>query len=186
MQSYGSYTDAELLSLLQGSDEGAFTELYDRYWKKLLIRANLLLRSQEDAEEIVHDIFVRLWQKRETLQIKNTFHTYIAAMLQYGCFEALANRKRHRVDTPMESVPDAADTSSTQEWLDFAYLRQELEQAVQQLPDKCQLIFRLSREQGMSDKEIAEKLDISVNTVRTQMHRALQKLKTPLNSFFVL
>lgn len=186
MPSYSSYTEVELLTLLQCSDEGAFTELYDRYWKKLLARANLLLHSQEDAEEIVHDIFVRIWQKRETLKIINTFHTYVAAMLQYGCFKILAQRKVFRMNDTTDPLLDPADKSSTQEWLDFEYLRRELENAVLLLPDKCQLIFRLSREQGLSDKAIAEKLNVSVNTVRTQMHRALQKLKTSLNSFFAL
>ena len=107
-------------------------------------------------------------------------------MLQYGCFETLANRKRRRIDNVVEHLPDTIDTSSTKEWLDFEYLRNELENAVQLLPERCQLIFRLSRDEDMSDKAIAEKLNISVNTVRTQMHRTLQKLKTSLSSFFML
>jgi len=71
---------------------------------------------------------------------------------------------------------------STLQWLDFEALREELEKAVTQLPEKCRLIFRLSREQHLSDKEIAQELHLSVNTVRTQMQRALQKLKTAINT----
>lgn len=181
---YSSHTDEYLFSLLQNDDEKAFTELYERYWKKLLIRGNLLLHSQEDAEELVHDIFVSLWKKRKTIHILNSFHTYIAAMLQYGCFHVLATRKKRQSEAMTEDAGEAADLS-TQEWLDFNDLRAELEAAVRRLPEKCQLVFRLSREQSLSDKEIAEKLDLSVNTVRTQMHRALHKLKTSLNSFFL-
>lgn len=185
MALYSSHTDEQLFSLLNSNDEKAFTELYNRYWKRLLIRANLLLNSHEDAEELVHDIFVSLWKKRTTLILLHSFHTYIAAMLQYGCFEVLANRKRQRIRQMTSEVPEKEDLS-TQKWLDFDYLRKELEAAISQLPEKCQLVFRLSREQGLSDKEIAGKLEISVNTVRTQMHRALAKLKTSLNSFFCL
>jgi RNA polymerase sigma-70 factor (ECF subfamily) len=185
MASYSLYTDEQLFSLLDGNDEEAFTELYNRYWKRLLVRAKLLLNSYEDAEELVHDIFVSLWKKRSTLTIKYSFHTYIAAMLQYGCFKVLANRKRQRIRQISGELPEKEDLS-TQQWLDFEQLRQELEAAVGQLPDKCRLIFRLSREQGLTDKEIAQKLEISVNTVRVQMHRALAKLKTSLNSFFFL
>jgi RNA polymerase sigma-70 factor (family 1) len=179
------YSDEQLLSLLKDNDETAFTELYDRYWKKLLVRANLLLNSTEDAEELVHDIFVNLWKKRETIHITHSFHTYIAAMLRYACFRTLAERRRKRMTDSSTELPETSD-NHTQEWLDFEYLQQELEAAVGQLPEKCQLIFRLSREQGLSDKEIAAQLDISVNTVRTQMHRALVNLKGNLNSFFLL
>lgn len=183
MGSYSPHTDEYLFLLLQNDDEKAFTELYERYWKKLLIRANLLLHSQEDAEEIVHDIFVILWRKRKTIEILHSFHTYIAAMLQYGCLKVLAKRKRSvNKDITYEGL-EIADHSA-QQWLDFEHLREELEMSVKQLPDKCQLIFRLSREEQLSDKEIAVKLHLSVNTVRTQMHRALQKLKNSLTAFF--
>ncbi len=184
---YSSYPDERLFSLLKNDDEGAFTELYYRYGEKLLVRANLLLHSQEDAEEVVHDVFVNLWKKRADIHIIHAFHTYIAAMLRYGCFKVLAKRKQLRKNISIE-VDSPVETSdcSTQQWLAFENLRQELEAAVSRLPEKCQLIFRLSREQYMSDKEIAQELDLSVHTVRTQMYRALQKLKTSLGSFFCL
>jgi RNA polymerase sigma-70 factor (family 1) len=182
MALYTSHTDEQLVALLHDSSEAAFTELYDRYWKRLLIRAKVLLHSHEDAEELVHDIFVRLWKKRTSLSITHSFHTYIAAMLQYGCFDILATRKKQRTEP---QLPEMADVS-TQQWLDFEALRQQLEAAVSQLPEKCRLVFRLSRENGLSDQQIADELDLSVNTVRTQMHRALTKLKTNLHSFFLL
>ncbi len=187
MALYTSHTDEQLAALLQESNEAAFTELYDRYWKRLLIRAKVLLHSHEDAEELVHDIFVRLWKKRDSLTINHSFHTYVAAMLQYGCFDKLAARKRRRTEPQQEQgkLPEMADLS-TQQWLDFEALRQQLEAAVSRLPEKCQLVFRLSRENGLSDQQIADELDLSINTVRTQMHRALTKLKTSLHSFFVL
>jgi RNA polymerase sigma-70 factor (ECF subfamily) len=185
MHEYSSYSDSQLVALLKVSDEAAFTELYERYWKKLLVRANLLLRSNEDAEEVVHDIFVKLWKKRETITIINSFHTYIAAMLQYDCFKVLAEHKRKRLQKTRTDAPEIEDYS-TQQFLDFEYLRSELEAAVSQLPERCQLIFRMSREQGLTDKQIAQELDVSVNTVRTQMNRALNSLKTNLNNFFLL
>lgn len=185
MELYTSHTDENLFLLLKKDDEKAFNELYERYWKKLLVRANLLLHSQEDAEEIVHDIFVNLWRKRATLQILHSFHTYVAAMLQYGCFKILAQRRLPRIKETTDAVLETVDPS-TQQWLEFDDLREELETAVSRLPGRCQLIFRLSREQDLSDKEIARKLHLSVHTVRTQMHRALRRLKTSLSTFFCL
>jgi RNA polymerase sigma-70 factor (ECF subfamily) len=185
MYSYSSHTDEYLFSLLQNNDERAFVELYERYWRKLLIRANYLLDSHEDAEELIHDIFVTLWEKRDSIYILNSFRAYIFAMLQYGSLRILASRKRNRTKPMLDEMPEKADYS-TQDWLDFDSLREELESAINQLPERCQLIFRMSREQGLSDKAIAEKLYISVNTVRTQMYRALQKLKAIVNFFFFL
>lgn len=185
MDLYGSHPDEYLFSLLQHDDERAFTELYHRYWKKMLVKANLLLNSQEDAEELVHDIFVTLWRKRTQLQIHHTVQAYIGAMLQYGCFKVLASRRRRRLKQTDAEAPEMED-ASTEQWLEFNALREELERAITRLPDQCQLVFRLSREQQLSDKEIAQHLHLSVHTVRTQMHRALQKLKTSLGVFFSL
>ncbi|TAM94330.1 MAG: RNA polymerase sigma-70 factor [Chitinophagaceae bacterium] len=186
MKIYSSHTDEYLFSLLRNDDEKAFTELYRRYWKRLLVKANLLLHCQEDAEEVVHDVFVGLWKKRATLHILHSFHTYITAMLHYSCFESLAKRKRLRTRIVVGTTDEDLEQAdfSTQQWMAFDDLREELEVAVCRLPEKCQLIFRLSREQNLSDKEISENLHLSVNTVRTQMHRALEKLKTSLTSFF--
>ncbi|MBO9620391.1 MAG: RNA polymerase sigma-70 factor [Niabella sp.] len=183
MPFYQSSTDEDLLSLLKLNDKTAFTEIYDRYWKRLLVRAKLLLNVEEDAEEVVNDIFVTLWRKRATLQINKKLSTYIGAMLQYACFKVLAESRRRRIT--VASLPESADYGTLQ-WLDFESLSRELEAAVSNLPERCQLIFRLSREAGLNDKEIARQLGLSVNTVRTQMHRALSKLKDALGSFFML
>lgn len=183
MNKLSNHTDESLFNALKGGSELAFRELYDRYWKKLLVRAHILLGNREDAEEIVHDIFVQLWKKRETIEIENKVVTYISAMLRYGCFKLLAeSKKRHRL-VPFEQEAGANLFSySVDEYLDFENLRAELERHVCELPHSCQLIFRYSREMGLTDKQIAEKMDISVNTVRTQMGRALRKLRTSLNS----
>ncbi len=182
--SYGLYDDTALFTLIKEGSVAAFDELYERYWLKMLVRANVLLHSQEDAEEVVNDVFITFWKKRETIEIKISVKAYLSAMLQYACFTILANGKRKRKTISNTEITDIAD-DGTEQWLSFEQLRNELEKAVCQLPEKCRLIFRLSREEGMTDKEIAKTLDISVNTVRTQMNRALTKLKTTLHSFFI-
>ncbi|MEO5948729.1 MAG: RNA polymerase sigma-70 factor [Chitinophagaceae bacterium] len=180
---YVTYTNEKLLQLIKHNDEGAFSALYNRCWKQLLVQATSLLNSQEEAEEIVQDVFVQLWKKRDSINIVHTVNTYISAMTRYGCLKILAKRKQAKRLENL-AIPFVEQENSTELWLDFEDLRQQLEEAISQLPDKCQLIFKYSREAGLNDKEIASKLDLSVNTVRTQMHRALKKLKTSLNSFF--
>lgn len=180
MALYSGHTDEQLVRLLQNSDEAAFTELYDRYWEKMLIRANMQLQSPEDAEEIVQDIFIRLWRRRESIDIRHTFHTYIASILKYECYHLLAEKKARKLVTQYGDLPEKMD-HSTEQWLDYESLRAELERTVQQLPEKCRIVFRLSREQGLTEKQIAENLQLSPKTIQTQMYRALKKLKTRLH-----
>ncbi|MBN8837195.1 MAG: RNA polymerase sigma-70 factor [Sphingobacteriia bacterium] len=185
MKSYCTYDDGTLVRLIASDGEAAFAELYDRYWIRLLSRAKVLLNSSVEAEEVVQDVFVTLWKKAATIKFEKTVASYLSAMLQYACFKRLAEAKRsHEITTDLSPMETADD--STREYLQFEALQKELEAAVSELPEQCQLIFRLSREEGLSDQQIADELDLSVNTVRTQKHRALKKLKTSLNSFFLL
>lgn len=185
MDLLSSCTDIELMALLKKGNEAAFSEIYERYWDKLFVRACIILNSHEDAEEVVHDIFVMLWKKKETTELRYTFNTYIAAVLKYQCSKRLTDRRREIKELDAKRLPEISD-NTTQQYLDFESLREQLEKAVTELPEKCQLIFRLSREQGLSDKQIASQLNVSVNTVRTQMQRALHKLRTSLDAFFLL
>jgi len=186
MHSYRAHTDEQLLSLLQAGDEGAFTELYARYWDKLLARGMTQLKSLEDTEELLHDIFVRLWKRRETIQIRYSFHTYIAAMLKYEVLKKLADRKKMKLQGLSESPESSLADYSTQQRLDFLELQERLEASIKQLPEKCRLVFRLSREEGFSGKEIARKLQITPKTVENHLNRALRALRSSLNLFLTL
>lgn len=186
MSDYHSHTDQQLLSLLQNSDESAFTELYNRYWDKLLVRGLTQLNSPEDMEELLHDIFVKLWNRRKNLDIKYSFHTYIAAMLKYEILRILADRKRKPVTETTEANVDRTAEDSTSHLLDFIDLQQQLEATVRQLPDKCQLVFRMSREQGLSQRQIAHELKITPKTVENHINRALRVLRSAIQNIRIL
>ena len=177
---YMSHTDEALMELVKNGDINAFEALYDRYWEKMLVRANLLLRSQADAEDLVQDVFIHVWTKRDRIVLTHRFHTYVASVLKYKIYRRMAEKE---VKPP--SLRETSD-HSTEQWLDYEYLRAELEEAVQALPEKCRIIFRLSREDGLTDLQIADNLGLAHKTVRTQMYRALKKLKVALHTFFYM
>jgi RNA polymerase sigma-70 factor (ECF subfamily) len=179
-----TYTDESLVALMKEGNQAAFTALYERYWKKMVVQAYMKVQRGEDAKEIVQDVFLDLWNRRSKLELEHSFHTYVAAAVKYRILRWLAKEKNEQFKRSKLSVAD--NDSTTQEWLDFQHLRQELEKAVQQLPDKCQLVFRLSREAGLSDKEIAQELQISPKTVETHLSRALKSLRTSFRHFFSL
>lgn len=185
MSHYNAYTDEELLSFIKDDDADAFRVLYDRYWKQLLLKANYLLRSNQDAEDAVHDVFTDIWKRKEELKLENTFRTYISAAINYTCLRKVAERKC--VVFNAENSPAESPDLSTQQYLSLRELQSRFNLALSELPEKCRLIFRMSREEGKTDKQIAHELDLSLPTIRTQMHRAISKLKFSLSqirSFF--
>jgi len=181
MPVYDALTDEQLVSLLIQDDEAAFRALYEKYWQRMLIKAFTQLNSQEDAEEVVQDAFINLWKRRSRLRLKFSFHTYIAAVVRYEVMARIAlNKSRAYVALEEEQLQSMAD-DATRQWLAFDDLCDEIERTVKALPEKCQLVFRLSREKGLSDKQIAEHLDISQKTVEAHRTKALKSLRASLN-----
>jgi RNA polymerase sigma-70 factor (ECF subfamily) len=182
-----SYNDERLLLLMSRNDEPAFRVLYDRYWKKLLVHALLRTGHSEEAEEIVQTIFVNLWRRRHTVQIRCSLPTYLAAMLKYEIIALFARqRKESLLKQKLISLRQAED-NGTVEWLEYEQLLEDIEKTVAALPEKCRLVFRMSREEGLSGKQIATSLDISPKTVEAHMNRALKALSASLRqltSFF--
>lgn len=173
------HSDEELLLLLQKGEHHAFREIYKKYWDKLLYLAGKKLGDLSEAESIVQDVFVDLWQRRETLEIKHELAGYLVVAVRYRMLNFLARQQRAETylrDTARSLSP--ADRS-TEEWLGFEELRGWLEKIVANLPEKCRLAYRL-RGEGYSQREIAQQMNVSEKTVETHISRALKILRTGL------
>jgi RNA polymerase sigma-70 factor (family 1) len=179
-------SDNELIALMIQDNEEAFTLLYKRYWKRMLYKAVSKLQSDIDAEEVVQDAFIDLWNNRKRLQINHSFHTYIAAVVRYKILAKLAANQKV-VHLAVEDIQQYTIADhSTQDWLNFEDLQAEIESYVKELPDKCQLVFRMSREQGMTDKQIAAELDLSQKTVEAHISKALKTLRASMGQFLTM
>lgn len=184
---YDQLSDIELTALLKEGDHSAFAEIYNRYWKKLLTLAANKLDDFSEAEDIVQQLFVTIWERRKELEIVTTLSSYLAVAVKYRVYKALARISRtmhYSDDQANEAALDILD-DSTQQWLEFHEVKQRLSLLVDSLPEKCRLVYQLSREQGMSQKQVAEELDISEKTVKNHMNRAYKTLKTGLRNFFI-
>jgi RNA polymerase sigma-70 factor (family 1) len=186
MGEYNNFTDNDLYLLLAQDNEEAFTILYHRYWKRMLYKAVIKLQSNTDAEEVVQDAFTDIWKGRHRIKIKYSFHTYIAAIIRYKVMAKLASNKREIADYVEDVYNLHVEDNATVQWLGFNELRDEIEKSVKALPEKCQLVFRMSREGDMSDKEIAQDLNISRKTVEAHISRALKLLRVSINQFLVI
>ncbi|HLU89689.1 MAG TPA: RNA polymerase sigma-70 factor [Cyclobacteriaceae bacterium] len=177
-----SRSDKELLGLLQSGNCFAFSEIYSRYWKKMFTVAANKTGNQEEAEELVQDIFVSLWERRESLEVTVSLNAYLAVSVKYQVIKILARRHLYRKYT-RQNLDRGFDISNvTNEWLEFEELRERLESLVDNLPPKCRTIFKLSREQGLSQKQIAESCGISEKTVEAHLGKALKVLRSGLGA----
>lgn len=183
MSTHTKLSDIELTTLLKQGDQSAFTEIYKRYWQKLFTVAANKINDLEEAREIVQNIFISLWNRREQLEIKGTLGNYLAVSVKYRVINVLDKQNNHQKYLDSLTASDIDD--STQQWLEFMELKERLAILVAELPEKCRLVFELSREQGYSQREIAEKLEISEKTVEGHLTKAIKTLRTGLNNFFL-
>jgi RNA polymerase sigma-70 factor (ECF subfamily) len=175
-----------LLNRLNNSDEAAFTEIYNLYWKRLFFLAAQKLQNLSEAEEIVQDIFLDLWKRRKVFDISVGLSAYLSVCVKYKVINLLARRNQHlRYSQHAFSLSTIADLS-TQHTLQFEELQEQLIKETAKLPEKCRMVFQLSREQGYSQKQIAEQLKISEKTVESHISRALHSLRTGLSHLLTL
>lgn len=181
-----NWTDEKLLELTREDNRAAFTELYERYWKKLFVIAANKLKDIAVAEELTQDILADVWQRRDSIRITTTFSAYLAVAMKYKVIDYLARQShRNRYEEYVLTSGNKYD-DSTENWLSFEELRGRLEKLVNALPEKCRVIYQLSREQGYSNKRIAAEQSISEKTVEAHLTRAMKILRSKLSSFLFL
>lgn len=175
-----NYTDQQLLGLLQTSDHQAFNEIYRRYWDKLYYLAAKKLQEFNEAESIVQDVFVDLWQRREQLRIYESLEGYLVVAVKYRIINFLARQDRLRSYRQHLRTQHSISDTATEEWLSFDDLQDWLLKMVSRLPEKCRLAYQL-REEGFSQKEIAQQMQISEKTVETHISRALKAIRASIS-----
>jgi len=175
---YGSLDDCQLQALLKIGDRRAFTEIYDRLWEKLYQHAFRILQDRETAMDVLQEIFVWLWENRQTLKIR-----FLEGYLKMAIRYKVANYLRHdkvKIQV-LERVKLEQETPwSEEEPFELKELKLVIDQFTAQLPRKCGEIFYLSRHEWLTNPEIAKKLQLSEKTVENQLTIALKKLRMHL------
>lgn len=181
MNIHTKLSDLELIDQLRRGNEAAFAEIYDRYWEKIFMLASNALNSPEEAEECVQDIFCSIWLRRETLQLKYSFYTYLAVAVKYKVINILDKeyRKRQRMNLLTSDYFDQYAPSAEIPLLEKELL-EKLQLSIAILPEKCRIVYKMSREDGKTHKQIAEELNISEKTVNNHLVKALKDLSSGL------
>lgn len=177
MSVYAAYHDEELTTLLQNGDEYAFREIYARYWKPLYYSALNILNNKESCQDIIQELFIDIWQRRNSLQVQTSLKGYLFTAVRYKVFKEVRKSADESLFTDLDNRLSSFTGDSH---LLFAEIQRLVKQAVDQLPDACRQVYILSREEDLSHAEIAQKLNISTKTVANQLTKALKHIRTSL------
>lgn len=181
----------ELISRLRRSDRSAFNDIYRLFYRALCSYARLMV-SEETAEDVVHDVFIRLWESRENLTPEvggGNLRAYLFRSTYNACVSIIRkrlSRLNHESFVVRQVEEDCRywdwDRNETVRKIYNREIKQILESAISDLPDKCREVFLMSYTEGLPDREIAEKLGLSLSTVQNHIHNALVRLRVRLKS----
>lgn len=172
--------DDEVTGRIRQGDAGQFESLFRSSYVSLVRYAKIIIKDHDTAEEIVQDLFVRLWQDRQTLTIKSSLNGYLFRAVHNRCLHWISHSRvveKHAMEMAAEDQPNA---ESPLEVMQYRELQEKIAEVIEKLPERCGRIFSMNRFEGLKYTEIADKLSISVKTVEAEMGRALKEFRKAL------
>jgi len=185
MEANPRITDEQLLTRLKAGEPSALDALFRRYYADLCRLANRYVRNEAHAEDIIQELFVSVWEKRGSLpEGLTSIGGYLNRAARNRSLNFLRDQNRIPVDDGEvpETIPSGGQASDDLEQDD---LRQRINNAIDRLPERCRLVFTMSKLDDMSNREIAEALEISPKTVENQMTRAYRFLREWLSAWLL-
>lgn len=169
--------DKELIDLLHQGNNDVLSVIYKKYWQMMYLAAYNLVHDKEISEDIVQDIFVNLWNKRDNILISTSLQSYLYTSTIYKVYDFFRkDKKMIKVDL-LEDFNENIQSFTPETKILHEELIQHIESLIDQLPEKCRVVFKLSREEELTNKEIAVKLNISQRTVEGHITKALSILR---------
>jgi RNA polymerase sigma-70 factor (family 1) len=175
-------TQTVLLQLIASGDQTAFKQVYASFYVRLYRFALAIVKTKEAAEEIVEDVFIRIWQQRAGLSAVRNLRVYLYAATKNTALNYLSKMARASITEPFDHITIQLERTAVnpEQILITAEMAKQMHEAVDALPPRCKMIFKLIREDGLRYKEVAEILNISVNTIDVQMAIAVKRIATAL------
>ena len=163
-------------------DKASLEEIYKQYWSKLYVYAFNVLREREICEDIVQEIFVDLWIKRNDIQITN-LDSYLYQSVKYQIFNHFRRSKYKK--QLLEKLNEVNRKYKIDESYEKKELKVHIKDAISKLPEQRRLIFQMSRYEGLSNKEISDNLNISLQTVKNQISESLKFIRKSLKNLYM-
>ena len=169
-----SLDDQELLRQIKNNNSHALKILFEKYFGPLCFFSFQIVKSNELSEESVSDVFTNIWLKRNTIEIRTNFKTYIYTAVKNQSINYLRQEKRYSQNTDSNNLHLIVSDQTADQSILQQNLENKIDSLINELPKRRGLIFRMNRIDGLSYKEIAEILSISINTVQNQMVKAVK------------
>lgn len=188
MNRYHTHTDRDLTALLKAGDHAAYVEIYNRYKRLLYVFAMKRLGNEQEAEDLLHELFMSLWSKREQFDENTLLAPYLYNAVRYRIINIFSKRKlsAQYLDSFNTYLKNDYFVSETDHLIRHKELTTLIEREIDNLPKKMRAVFRLSRETGYTRKEIAAELGLSEETVKSHIFHALKILKVKLGGMMVI
>ena len=174
------------IKALSEGDITAFEMLFRNYYQPLCNYAYTFLQDKEDAEEIVQSTFLLVWEKRDTLAIRTSVKPYLYAMVRNACLNVLKHEKIKQRFAGEEIALGQRGHDNVSHTMESNELEYRIKIAMNELPEQCRMVFKLSRFEELKYSEIAEQLNISVKTVENHMGKALRIMREQLKDYLPL
>lgn len=172
--------DTEIIGRIRQGDIGQFESLFRSSYVSLVRYAKTLIKDHDTAEEIVQDLFFRLWQDKEKLNIESSLNGYLFRSVHNKCLHFIEHNRVVDRYTEEMSHRQPEKQESPSDILQYRELQARIAKILERLPERCGQIFYMSRFEGLKYSEIAEKLSVSVKTVESNMGRALKEFRKEL------
>ncbi len=176
-------SDKQLVEAIRRNDPWAFEALYNKYWAALFQTAYRKLQSEEDAKDIVQEVWLSLWRNIESINIENDLAPYLFTALRNKIIHFFRNNKVRLAYVTNQLEVNVKDTSEIQQHGALKELQSVLNEAVEEMPERMKEVYKLSRQTHLQVNEIAERLNISPQTVKNQLHNALKRLRKRLSQY---
>ena len=165
---------------MEGRLEGRnFEQLFRDYFPPLMAFARKILVDEDDAREVVHLVFIKLWEKRNEVDLSTSLKSYLFTSVHNRSLNVIRDRKKFSSG----EVPEVAGEWDVSAQIESMELEGKIREVIDSLPEKCREIFEMNRFEGLKYGEIASKLDISIKTVENQMSKALKILREQLGKY---
>lgn len=175
-------SDKDIVDLLKVDGSKAIEVLFRKYYKDLCIIANRYIKDQNHSEDLVQELIFDIWKKRETLVINSSLGSYLRKSVVNRSLNHIRSRKVvFEPDDEIQNLTKLSD-DNIQANIETEELEKYIDACIDELPEKCRLVFIMSRFDQLSYKEIGQKLDISTKTVENQISKALKHLRLRLES----
>lgn len=170
--------DGQLLQQMAGGDRQAFTELYKRYWEDLFSTAVKALREKKEAADVVQDVFLSLWNRRSELNLQGSLAAYLHTSVRYKCIHYIEKNITSRdYLVQLAEVAISSSSPNAEINLQLKEMQQTINKTVAKMPPKMQEVYKLSRQEHLSYKEISDCMSISVETVKKHIQHALHLIR---------